>query len=139
MLFCAPGGTLSRWHFCALGLKFHVFAFAFTLLVFSCSHFRPPSFLSPTPSHTHMYIHLSQKKYQLGKVKDDFLLYFSILHMFEVRVSSETSFVSKQPKLGPKLVSALSETRCFNIETRSFGVLIQPKQTKDKPKQQQIC
>ncbi len=40
------------------------------------------------------------------------------------RVSSETSFVSKQPKL----VSALSETRRlfrlfrFNIETGSFGV-----------------
>jgi hypothetical protein len=27
------------------------------------------------------------------------------------RVSSETSFISKQPKLEPKLVSALSETR----------------------------
>jgi hypothetical protein len=44
------------------------------------------------------------------------------------RVSSKTSFVSKQPKLEPKLVSALSETRClfrlfrFNIETGSFGV-----------------
>jgi hypothetical protein len=39
------------------------------------------------------------------------------------RVSSETSFVSKQPKLEPKLVSALSETRRLfrlfriNIET----------------------
>jgi hypothetical protein len=35
------------------------------------------------------------------------------------RVSSETSFVSKQPKLEPKLVSALSETRrlfrCFAL------------------------
>jgi hypothetical protein len=43
-------------------------------------------------------------------------------------VSSETSFVSKQPKLEPKPVSALSETRRlyqlfrFNIETGSFGV-----------------
>jgi hypothetical protein len=61
------------------------------------------------------------------------------------RVSSETSFVSKQPKLEPKLVSALSETSClfwlfrFNIETGSFGVLKQLKQTKDKLKQQQIC
>jgi hypothetical protein len=60
------------------------------------------------------------------------------------RVSSETSFVSKQPKLEPKLVLALSETRRlfrlfrFNIETGSFGVLKQPKQTKDKLKQQQI-
>jgi hypothetical protein len=56
------------------------------------------------------------------------------------RVSSETSLVSKQPKL----VSALSETRRlfrlfrFNIETGSFGVLKQPKQTKDQPKQQQF-
>jgi hypothetical protein len=60
-------------------------------------------------------------------------------------VSSETSFVSKQPKLEPKLVLALSETRClfrlfcFNIERGSFGVSKQPKQTKDKPKQQQTC
>jgi hypothetical protein len=55
------------------------------------------------------------------------------------RVSFETSFVSK---LKPKLVSAVSETRRlfrFNIETGSFGVSKQPKQTKDQPKQQQIC
>ncbi len=57
------------------------------------------------------------------------------------RVSPETSFVSKQPKL----VSALSETGRlfrlfrFNIETGSFGVSKQPKQTKEHPKQQQIC
>ncbi len=43
-------------------------------------------------------------------------------------MSSETRFVSKQPQLEPKLVSALSETRRlfrlfrFNIETGSFGV-----------------
>ncbi len=61
------------------------------------------------------------------------------------RVSFETSFVSKQPKLEPKLVSALSETRRlfrlfrFKIKTGSFGVSKQPKQTKDKLKQQQIC
>ncbi len=61
------------------------------------------------------------------------------------RVSSETSFVSKQLKLEPKLVSALSETRRlfrlfrFNIETGSFGISKQPKQPKDQPKQQQIC
>jgi hypothetical protein len=60
------------------------------------------------------------------------------------RVSSKTSFVSKQPKLEPNLVSALSETRrlfrlCrFNIETWSFGVSKQLKQTKDQLKQQQI-
>jgi hypothetical protein len=60
-------------------------------------------------------------------------------------VSSETGFVSKQPKLELKLVSALSETRRlfwlfrFNIKTASFGVLKQPKQTKDQLKQLQIC
>ena len=57
------------------------------------------------------------------------------------RVSFETSFDSKQPKLEPKLVSALSETRRlfrlfrFYTETASFGVSIEPKQTEDQPKQ----
>ena len=56
-------------------------------------------------------------------------------------VSFETSFDSKQPKLEPKLVSALSETKRlfllfrFYTETESFDVLIEPKQTKDHPKQ----
>ncbi len=60
---------------------------------------------------------------------------------FVTRVSFETSIDSKQPKLEPKLVSALSETqRLFRLfrfytETESFDVLIEPKQTKDKPKQ----
>ena len=50
------------------------------------------------------------------------------------RVSSETSFASKQLKLEPKLVLALSETkRLFRLfhfftETASFGVSIEPKQ-----------
>ncbi len=54
------------------------------------------------------------------------------------RVSFETSFNSKQPKLEPKLVSALSETKClfrlfrFYTETKSFDVSIEPKQTKDQ-------
>ncbi len=57
------------------------------------------------------------------------------------RVSFETSFDSKQPKLEPKLVSALSETkRLFRLfrfctETASFGVSIEPKQIEDQPKQ----
>ncbi len=57
------------------------------------------------------------------------------------RVFFETSFDSKQPKLEPKLVSALSETqRLFRLfrfytETESFDVSFEPKQTKDKPKQ----
>ncbi len=50
------------------------------------------------------------------------------------RVSFETSFDSKQPKLEPKLVSALSETKHlfrlfrFYTETESFDVSIEPKQ-----------
>ncbi len=59
----------------------------------------------------------------------------------QIRVSFETSFDSKQPKLEPKLVSALSETKRlfrlfrFYTETESFDVSIEPKQTKDQPKQ----
>jgi hypothetical protein len=57
------------------------------------------------------------------------------------RVSFETSFDSKQLKLEPKLVSALSETKRlfrlfrFYTETESFDVSIEPKQTGDQPKQ----
>jgi hypothetical protein len=56
-------------------------------------------------------------------------------------VSFETSFDSKQPKLEPKLVSALSETKRlfrlfrFYTVTECFDVSIEPKQTKDQPKQ----
>jgi hypothetical protein len=56
-------------------------------------------------------------------------------------VSFETSFDSKQPKLEPKLVSALSETKRlfrlfrFYTETECFDVSIEPKQTRDQPKQ----
>jgi hypothetical protein len=61
--------------------------------------------------------------------------------MVPSRVSFETSFDSKQPKLEPKLVSALSETKRlfrlfrFYTETESFDVSIEPKQTEDHPKQ----
>ncbi len=57
------------------------------------------------------------------------------------RVSFETSLDSKQPKLEPKLVSALSETKRlfrlfrFYAETEMFDVSIEPKQTEDQPKQ----
>ena len=57
------------------------------------------------------------------------------------RVSFETSFDLKQPKLEPKLVSALSETKRlfrlfhFYTKTESFAVSIEPKQTEDQPKQ----
>ncbi len=57
------------------------------------------------------------------------------------RVSFETSFDSKQPKLEPKLVSALSETKRlfrlfrFYTETESFDVSIEPEQAEDQPKQ----
>ncbi len=56
-------------------------------------------------------------------------------------MSFETCFDSKQPKLEPKLVSALSETKRlfrlfrFYTETESFDVSIVPKQTGDQPKQ----
>ncbi len=62
------------------------------------------------------------------------------------RVSFETSFDSKQPKLEPKLVSALFETKRlfrlfrFYTETESFDVSIEPKQTEDQPKQfETVC
>jgi hypothetical protein len=61
-----------------------------------------------------------------------------------IRVSFEISFDSKQPKLEPKLVLALSETkRLFRLfrfynETASFGVSIEPKQTEDQPKQTEM-
>ncbi len=61
-----------------------------------------------------------------------------------VIVSFENSFDSKQPKLEPKLVSALSETKRlfrlfhFYTETASFGVSIEPKQTEDQPKQTEM-
>jgi hypothetical protein len=57
------------------------------------------------------------------------------------RVSLVTSFDWKQPKLEPKLVSALSETKRlfwlfrFYTEKESFDVSIEPKQTEDQPKQ----
>ena len=49
--------------------------------------------------------------------------------------------ISKQPKLEPKLVSALSKTKRlfrlfrFYTETKSFDVSIEPKQTEDPSKQ----
>jgi hypothetical protein len=61
--------------------------------------------------------------------------------MMKFRVSFETSFDSKQPKVEPKLVLALSETKRlfrlfrFYAETESFDVSIEPKQTEDQPKQ----
>ena len=55
------------------------------------------------------------------------------------RVSFKTSFDSKQLKLEPKLVSALSETKRlfrlfrFYTETESFDVAVETKQTEDQP------
>ncbi len=57
------------------------------------------------------------------------------------KVSFETSFDSKQPKLEPKLVSALSETKRlfrffrFYTEIENFECSIEPKQTEDPPRQ----
>ncbi len=56
-------------------------------------------------------------------------------------MSFETSFESKQPKLEPKLVLALSEQNvCFGLfgfytETERFVVSIEPKQTEEQPEQ----
>ncbi len=56
-------------------------------------------------------------------------------------MSFENSFDSKQPKLEPKLVSALSETKLlfrlfrFYTETARFGVSVEPKQAEDQPKE----
>ncbi len=53
----------------------------------------------------------------------------------------ETSFDSKQLKLEPKPVSALSKTKrlfwlfCFYNTTEIFDVSIEPKETEDQPKQ----
>jgi hypothetical protein len=64
--------------------------------------------------------------------------------LLQFRVSFETSFDSKQPKL----VSALSEKKplirlfCFYNETECFNVSNEPKQTEDQPKQfdrEHIC
>ncbi len=53
------------------------------------------------------------------------------------RVSFETSFDSKQLKLELKLskTKRLFRLFCFNTETESFCVLIEPKQTDEQPKQ----
>jgi hypothetical protein len=70
-----------------------------------------------------------------------FHLTSSTLQHVAGRVSFETSFDSKQPKLEPKLVSALFETKRlfglfrFYTQTESFDVSIEPKQTEDQPKQ----
>jgi hypothetical protein len=61
-----------------------------------------------------------------------------LMKLFRIlsRVSFETFFDSKQPKLEPKLVSALSKTKRlfqlfrFYTETESFDVSIEPKQQK---------
>ncbi len=69
------------------------------------------------------------------------LLLFNRVYIVWSRVSFETSFDSKQPKLDPILVSVLSETKRlfrlfpFYTETESFDVSIEPKQTEDQPKQ----
>ncbi len=55
-----------------------------------------------------------------------------------VRVSFETSFNLKQPKLELKLVSALFETKRlfrFDTKTESFGVSIEPNPIEEQLKQ----
>ena len=57
-----------------------------------------------------------------------------------IRVSNETSFALKKPKLEPKIVSVFSEKKClfrlfrFHAETACYGVSIEPKHSKNKAK-----
>ncbi len=68
-------------------------------------------------------------------------LSFDTKRNYTSRVSFKTNFDSKQTKLEPKLVLAIYETKRlfwlfrFYTETESFGVLIEPKQTEEQPKQ----
>ncbi len=73
-----------------------------------------------------------------------FTIFATLCTYIPGRVSFETSFDSKQPKLEPKLVSALFKTkRLFRLfrfysETASFGVSVKPKLTetnRNQPKQ----
>jgi hypothetical protein len=75
----------------------------------------------------YLYTILAQRKHCIlyAQHRDDGQYFIVKNTLLGIRVSSETSFVSKQPKLEPKLVSALSETR------RLFRLF--------QPKQQQIC
>jgi hypothetical protein len=83
---------------------------------------------------------LSPSSHMAVKVWTIFKTFYAGWRVYS-RVSFETSFDSKQPKLEPKLVSALSETKRlfrlfrFYTETESFAVSIEPKQTGDQPKQ----
>jgi hypothetical protein len=55
------------------------------------------------------------------------------------RVSFENSFDWKQPKLEPKLVSALSETKLlFRLFRFYTETAIEPKQAEDQPKQTEM-
>ncbi len=61
-----------------------------------------------------------------------------VIMLMQTRMSFETCFDSKLPKLETKLVSALSETKCLfrlfciNTKTESLGVLIEPKQREEQ-------
>jgi hypothetical protein len=55
------------------------------------------------------------------------------------RVSSETTETGAETSFGTIQTRRLFRLFRFNIKTGSFGVSKQPKQTKDQPKQQEIC
>jgi hypothetical protein len=84
-----------------------------------------------------------------GRTHHFFIFYLNLPGLFESRYFFlrrfiwgvlRTSFNSKQPKLEPKLVSALSETKRvfqlfrFYTATENFGVSVELKQTKEQPK-----
>jgi hypothetical protein len=95
--------------------------------------------------HSYEKRHFISKNFSPATVWNGFVFRWKIdgkiISWVTRRVSFETSFDSKQPKLEPKLVSALSEKKRlfrlfrFYTETESFGVSIEPKQTEDQPKQ----
>jgi hypothetical protein len=72
---------------------------------------------------------------------DDNLIAIKIWTTPDLGCPSKLVSIKKQPKLEPKLVSALSETKRlfrlfrFYTETENFYVSIEPKQTGDQLKQ----
>jgi hypothetical protein len=81
----------------------------------------------------------SKSKQRISTALSHYFIVYFLRGMGKVvfRVSFEKRFDWKQPKLEPKLVSALSEIKRlfrlfrFYIETERFDVSIEPKQTED--------
>jgi hypothetical protein len=110
----------------------------------SPSEHPPPGHVHPPPPQPERLVMRkdesvgNKKKMQVCLSKHNNKLDNNLLTV-EPRVSFETSFDSQQPKMEPKLVSALSETKRlfrmfrFFIKTSSFSVSIKPKLTETSP------